>query len=100
MLDRFQGCMLGALVGDCIGAEFEFIRGERLVPRQQVTAHLAAVKAGKRGEPERYTDDTAMARQIALRCADTYAMAPVASVVADLPPTAPPAMRRRRRRRR
>jgi poly(ADP-ribose) glycohydrolase ARH3 len=29
-------------------------------------AHLAAVKAGKRPGPERYTDDTAMARQIAL----------------------------------
>ena len=32
-----------------------------------MTAHLAAVRAGKRGEPEHYTDDTAMARQIALR---------------------------------
>ena len=53
-------------VGDCIGAEFEFVRGEGLVPRSQVEAHIRAVKAGKREGEERYTDDTAMARQIGL----------------------------------
>ena len=65
MLDRFQGCLLGGLVreshillhfllklsfqvGDCLGAEFEFRRGQSVLPRQQVAAHVAAVKAGKR----------------------------------------------------
>merc|ERR1712212_1060024 len=74
MLDRFQGCLLGGLVGDCLGAEFEFRRGQSVLPRQQVAAHVAAVKAGKRAGvvgpgglvQEEYTDDTAMARQIAL----------------------------------
>ena len=45
-----------------------------MLPRQQVAAHVAAVKAGKRAGvvgagglgQEEYTDDTAMARQIAL----------------------------------
>ena len=45
-----------------------------MLPRQQVAAHVAAVKAGKRAGvvgagglvQEKYTDDTAMARQIAL----------------------------------
>ena len=45
-------------VGDCIGAEFEFLRGESLVPRHQILAHVAAVKAGKRADMvdrERYS---------------------------------------------
>ena len=37
-----------------------------MLPREQVVAHVAAVKAGKRTGVEKYTDDTAMARQIAL----------------------------------
>ena len=37
-----------------------------MLPREQVVAHVAAVKAGKRIGVEKYTDDTAMARQIAL----------------------------------
>ena len=61
-------------MGDCLGAEFEFRRGQAVIPRQQVAAHVAAVKAGKRAGvvgpgglvQEEYTDDTAMARQIAL----------------------------------
>lgn len=65
MQERFRGCMLGGLIGDCIGAHFEFVHGDLLVPRKDILAHIHSVKA-QTGSQERYTDDTAMARQIAI----------------------------------
>jgi poly(ADP-ribose) glycohydrolase ARH3 len=51
-LDRFRGALLGALVGDCLGAPFEGHQGP--VPRQRIEQVLAG------SDRLRYTDDTAM----------------------------------------
>ena len=67
MISRYRGAMLGGLVGDCLGATFE-MKYQTMVPARKVTAFLQEVE---QMDPEtdelfRYTDDTAMARQIAL----------------------------------
>ena len=36
LIDRFRGAMLGGLIGDCLGANFEFVHGENLVPKQDI----------------------------------------------------------------
>ena len=66
-VDRFTGAMLGGLIGDCLGATFE-MKFENLVPVRKINTFLDDVK---NMDPEtddkfQYTDDTAMARQIAL----------------------------------
>ena len=67
---KFRGCLVGALLGDCLGAPLEFITDgalSRIRVNQQMklyfNKHGKSVhkKAGK----YRYTDDTAMAKQIA-----------------------------------
>jgi len=66
-LDRYVGAMLGGLIGDCLGATFEF-KFENLVPERKINAFLEDVKEMKADTDEKfqYTDDTAMARQIAV----------------------------------
>eukprot|EP00092_Neocalanus_flemingeri_P036244 GFUD01039461.1.p1 GENE.GFUD01039461.1~~GFUD01039461.1.p1 ORF type:complete len:366 (-),score=109.19 GFUD01039461.1:56-1153(-) len=67
MVDRFTGAMLGGLIGDCLGATFE-MRYENLVPVRKINTFFEDVKNfdTETDEKFQYTDDTAMARQIAL----------------------------------
>eukprot|EP00088_Acartia_fossae_P023000 TRINITY_DN24063_c0_g1_i1.p1 TRINITY_DN24063_c0_g1~~TRINITY_DN24063_c0_g1_i1.p1 ORF type:complete len:367 (+),score=51.45 TRINITY_DN24063_c0_g1_i1:1-1101(+) len=64
MLEQFKGCMLGGLVGDCLGANFE-CRYESLIPKEKIDDFFSKLKSGS-PEPKinKYTDDTAMAKQI------------------------------------
>ncbi|XP_023324703.1 poly(ADP-ribose) glycohydrolase ARH3-like isoform X2 [Eurytemora carolleeae] len=62
MLEHFKGCMVGGLIGDCLGAKFE-CQYENLVPVEKVDNFLKEIQ-----DPtfsQKFTDDTAMARQIA-----------------------------------
>ena len=63
LLDRFRGCMVGAVVGDCLGSPVECQFWERL----PVTSVQALFKEYQDPDHEKlsYTDDTAMARQVA-----------------------------------
>jgi len=67
MVDRFTGAMLGGLIGDCLGATFE-MRFENLVPLRKIDKFFDDLKNMdlETDEKYQYTDDTAMARQIAL----------------------------------
>jgi len=66
-VDRFTGAMLGGLIGDCLGATFE-MRFENLVPVRKIDTFFEDLKNMdvETDEKYQYTDDTAMARQIAL----------------------------------
>jgi len=67
LVDRFTGAMLGGLVGDCLGATFE-MRYENLVPVRKIDTFFEDLKNMDMETDDKfqYTDDTAMARQIAL----------------------------------
>ncbi|XP_053313173.1 ADP-ribosylhydrolase ARH3 [Spea bombifrons] len=62
-LSRFRGALLGALLGDCIGAVFEGLTSVSVRRVCQFLSHL-----DKRSEEKRdalmYTDDTAMAKSV------------------------------------
>ncbi|KAM8976234.1 ADP-ribosylhydrolase ARH3 [Pelodytes ibericus] len=62
-VSRFRGALLGALLGDCLGAMFE---GQTAVSVQAVCNYLNGLeKRSREGEATlMYTDDTAMARSI------------------------------------
>jgi len=70
MLNKFKGAMIGGLIGDCLGATFE-MKYEGMVPLNKVSSFLDSVKRidmDKEPETEdcfEFTDDSAMARQIA-----------------------------------
>ena len=74
LVNKFKGAMIGGLVGDCLGATFE-MKYENMIPVKKITKFLDEVKAAERDKGEtaeethedyfEYTDDTAMARQIA-----------------------------------
>jgi len=64
LLDQFRGCMVGGLVGDCLGAVFE-MQYESLVPAKKIDDYFDQLKDPHHTETYQYTDDTAMARQIA-----------------------------------
>ena len=74
LVNKFRGAMLGGLVGDCLGATFE-MKYENMIPVKKITKFLDDVKTAERDKGEgaeephedyfEYTDDTAMARQIA-----------------------------------
>jgi len=65
LLDQFRGCMIGGLVGDCLGAVFES-RYEGLVPVNKINAYFDKLKDPQFSETQQYTDDSAMARQISI----------------------------------
>ncbi|ESO94966.1 hypothetical protein LOTGIDRAFT_117396 [Lottia gigantea] len=68
LITRFRGSMVGAVIGDCIGACFEMNDEECTKSNILKTiAHIENVKAGKRRKFGEYiyTDDTAMARSVA-----------------------------------
>lgn len=47
MLSRFRGALVGAVLGDCIGGEFE---GAVDVPLDRVLQHLSALEDDSRGD--------------------------------------------------
>uniref|UniRef100_A0A3B1JXH2 ADP-ribosylhydrolase ARH3 n=1 Tax=Astyanax mexicanus TaxID=7994 RepID=A0A3B1JXH2_ASTMX len=62
-LSRFRGALVAAVVGDCIGGEFE---GAEDVPLDRVLQHLSGVEDESRGDGIlQYSDDTAMMRCVA-----------------------------------
>lgn len=64
LIDRFRGAMVGAVVGDCLGSpvECKFWRG---ISKTKVDSIFENYRQEKTQEKYTYTDDTAMARQIA-----------------------------------
>ncbi|KTF71763.1 hypothetical protein cypCar_00030636 [Cyprinus carpio] len=63
VLSRFRGALVGSVLGDCIGGEFE---GAVDVPLDRVLQHLSALEDETRGEGIlQYSDDTAMMRCVA-----------------------------------
>ena len=82
MLNKFRGSMIGGLVGDCLGAPFEFKYQENLVPTKKIVTFLEDVKnleeENQRAPDDQfqYTDDTAMARQIAITFVEKKSLDP------------------------
>ena len=63
LLDRFKGCMVGAVLGDCLGAPLEFVSVFRL-PIDEVEEYFESLDDKDCTRIYPYTDDTAMARQV------------------------------------
>ncbi|XP_072545813.1 ADP-ribosylhydrolase ARH3 [Salminus brasiliensis] len=62
-LSRFRGALVAAVVGDCVGGEFE---GAEDVPLDRVLQHLNGLEDDARGDGIlQYSDDTAMMRCVA-----------------------------------
>ncbi|KAL6477994.1 hypothetical protein MHYP_G00138290 [Metynnis hypsauchen] len=62
-LSRFRGALVGAVLGDCVGGEFE---GAEDVPLDRVLQHLSGLEDDTRGDGIlQYSDDTAMMRCVA-----------------------------------
>nr|XP_033812889.1 ADP-ribose glycohydrolase ARH3 [Geotrypetes seraphini] len=83
-LSRFRGALLGALLGDCLGAEFE---GRSPVAAARVVRFLKCVEEEAPREPGflSYTDDTAMTRGLvrSLLATDAFDEADVAKRFAE-----------------
>ena len=76
VLDRVRGCMVGAVLGDCLGAPVECQHWFG-IPKKSVRKHFDAYKEKGTTHVDslmRYTDDTAMARQVALSLIDRKAL--------------------------
>ncbi|XP_069029100.1 ADP-ribosylhydrolase ARH3 [Embiotoca jacksoni] len=59
-LSRFRGALVAAVLGDCVGGEFE---GAEEVPMESVLQHLNSLDDESKGNAIlEYSDDTAMAR--------------------------------------
>ncbi|KAM3833893.1 ADP-ribosylhydrolase ARH3-like [Diretmus argenteus] len=59
-LSRFRGALVAAVLGDCIGGEFE---GAEEVPMENVLRHLSSLDDDTKGDGIlEYSDDTAMSR--------------------------------------
>ncbi|KAM7376648.1 hypothetical protein PAMP_006370 [Pampus punctatissimus] len=59
-LSRFRGALVAAVLGDCVGGEFE---GAEEVPMENVLQHLSSLDDETKGNGIlEYSDDTAMAR--------------------------------------
>ncbi|XP_066540135.1 ADP-ribosylhydrolase ARH3 isoform X2 [Hoplias malabaricus] len=62
-LSRFRGALVGAVLGDCVGGEFE---GAEDVPLDRVLQHLTGLEDDTRGDGIlQYSDDTAMMHCVA-----------------------------------
>ncbi|MCJ8736995.1 hypothetical protein PDJAM_G00018790 [Pangasius djambal] len=63
LLSRFRGALVAAVLGDCVGGEFE---GAEDVPLDRVLQHLSGLEDETRGDGIlQYSDDTAMMRCVA-----------------------------------
>ncbi|XP_015910924.2 ADP-ribosylhydrolase ARH3 [Parasteatoda tepidariorum] len=58
---RFRGCLVGSLIGDCLGAPFEFIDP---VSEKKLTNFFTDIFNGETDRIYPYTDDTAMALSV------------------------------------
>jgi len=64
LVNKFRGCLVGGLVGDCLGQPFE---GEALIAAQHINNYFRQLMDPKVKVPYKpYTDDTAMAKNTAL----------------------------------
>lgn len=78
MAGRFRGCLVGSLMGDCLGAPFE---GEPRCTRSVLNSYFKRLAAPDLKVPyKQYTDDTAMTRCVAqslvdIKCFDPKDMA-------------------------
>ena len=75
LLDNIRGCMVGAVLGDCLGAPVEcqywFGIEKQAVRRRFDDYKEKGSQLNARSDaPLKYTDDTAMARQVALSLID------------------------------
>ncbi|KAE8624180.1 hypothetical protein XENTR_v10005858 [Xenopus tropicalis] len=69
-VSRFRGSLLGALLGDCIGAVFE---GHTNVTKEFLFDYMKSLDKGERLKRVlTYTDDTAMARSIVQSVLENY----------------------------
>lgn len=64
LIDKFRGAMVGAVVGDCLGSpvECQYWRG---ISKSKMDSIFENYRQEKAKDKYAYTDDTAMARQIA-----------------------------------
>lgn len=73
MEQYFSGCLLGQALGDALGFAVE--GGSPETCRRYVDTHLRIPRPAPRGRPPfefgQYTDDTQLARELALSCAET-----------------------------
>ena len=75
LLDNVRGCMVGAVLGDCLGAPVECqywfgIEKEAVRRRFEDYKEKGSQSNAKSDTTLKYTDDTAMARQVALSVID------------------------------
>ena len=79
LLDRMRGCMVGAVLGDCLGAPVECTHWygiDRKIVRKHFDVYIEkgskeVMRKQNNGKNIlKYTDDTAMARQVALSLID------------------------------
>jgi len=56
--EKFRGCMVGALVGDCLGEHFGYYFEH--TPAKTAVSFDGLLEDGEKGEIYQYTDDTAM----------------------------------------
>jgi hypothetical protein len=62
LLDKFRGAMVGAVIGDCLGAPLEF-ESDRALSSKRIRRQFDEYAAAAPTDAEYlYTDDTAMAR--------------------------------------
>lgn len=59
--DKFKACLIGAVVGDCLGSEYEFV--ENMPSREEIETFFNSSNVIN------FTDDTAMSRSVALSLA-------------------------------
>ena len=54
--DRFQGCLVGSVIGDCLGAPFEMQHwDEYAIPRQQIIKLICPKELTKKSIKFKYT---------------------------------------------
>jgi len=64
LLSRFQGCLMGVLVGDCLGAPFE---GQQFISKAHLNRYFNQLLDPTFRHPfKKYTDDTIMTKSVAL----------------------------------
>ncbi|XP_035204839.1 ADP-ribose glycohydrolase ARH3-like [Stegodyphus dumicola] len=62
LASKFRGCMIGALMGDCLGAPFE---GDSRVSNRVLSNYFNSLTSGESIQIFPYTDDTAMTLSVA-----------------------------------
>lgn len=66
LLDRIEGSMVGAVIGDCLGSPVECKHWQGIPAKKVVERFRKYTEGSKAKNYYKYTDDTAMARQVAL----------------------------------